>query len=62
MKNNITISGFAGAGKSTIGGLLSDALGFKFISVGNFSRKYAMENYDMTINEFQNLLSRKTGA
>ncbi|WP_430811087.1 MULTISPECIES: cytidylate kinase family protein [unclassified Carboxylicivirga] len=59
MKKNITISGLAGTGKSTVGKLLSEALGYSFVSVGNFSRELAKEDYNMTINEFQVLLSEK---
>ena len=53
MITKITLSGFAGSGKSTIGKNLQEALHFEFISVGNFSRKLAKEEYGMTINEFQ---------
>lgn len=59
MKKNITISGLAGTGKSTVGKLLSEALDYSFVSVGNFSRELAKEDYGMTINEFQVLLSEK---
>lgn len=59
MVSKITLSGFAGTGKSTIGKLLADELSFKFISVGNYSRKFALEEYGMTINEFQGLLLEK---
>jgi len=53
MINKITLSGFAGSGKSTIGKNLQEALNFEFISVGNFSRKFAKEVYGMDINTFQ---------
>lgn len=53
MKNKITLSGFAGSGKSTIGKLIQEELKFEFISVGNYSREFAKKNYGMTINEFQ---------
>ncbi|QHI38932.1 Cytidylate kinase [Kordia antarctica] len=53
MIDKITLSGFAGSGKSTIGKNLQEALNFEFISVGNFSRKLANEEYKMTINAFQ---------
>lgn len=59
MVNKITLSGFAGTGKSTVGKLLANALDFEFISVGNYSRKFALEKFNMTINEFQELVSRK---
>jgi predicted cytidylate kinase len=53
MIDKITLSGFAGSGKSTIGKNLQEAINFEFISVGNFSRKFAKEAYGMTINAFQ---------
>ncbi|WP_203459322.1 viperin family antiviral radical SAM protein [Lacinutrix sp. WUR7] len=53
MKTKITLSGFAGTGKSTVGKRIQEQLNFEFISVGNYSRKYAMEKYGLTINEFQ---------
>lgn len=53
MKTKITLSGFAGTGKSTVGKLIEKQLNFEFISVGNFSREFAKEKYGMTINEFQ---------
>jgi radical S-adenosyl methionine domain-containing protein 2 len=53
MKNKITLSGFAGTGKSTVGKLIEDQLKFEFISVGNYSRAFANEAYGMTINQFQ---------
>nr|WP_321227762.1 viperin family antiviral radical SAM protein [uncultured Psychroserpens sp.] len=53
MKNKITLSGFAGTGKSTVGKLIEEQLKFEFISVGNYSRAFAMQKYGMTINQFQ---------
>ncbi|MCX7550284.1 viperin family antiviral radical SAM protein [Xanthomarina sp. F2636L] len=53
MKNKITLSGFAGSGKSTVGELIQTKLGYEFISVGNYSRLFAKEYYGMTINQFQ---------
>jgi len=53
MVTKITLSGFAGSGKSTVGKLIQERLHFEFISVGNFSREYAKTKYGMTINEFQ---------
>ena len=50
---NITLSGLAGSGKTTIGRLLAEKLKYEFISVGNFSRKFAKQNFNMNINEFQ---------
>ncbi|WP_055446390.1 viperin family antiviral radical SAM protein [Lacinutrix mariniflava] len=53
MKTKITLSGFAGTGKSTVGKRIQEQLNFEFVSVGNYSRQYAMEKYGLTINEFQ---------
>ena len=50
--NKITLSGFAGTGKSTVGKILGDKLGYEFVSVGDFSRDYA-QKMGLTINEFQ---------
>jgi len=49
----ITISGYAGTGKSTVGKMLAEKLNYEFLSVGNFARKFAEEKYGMSINEFQ---------
>lgn len=54
----ITLSGFAGSGKSTVGKILADRLACEFISVGNYSRKIASDEYHMTINEFQDLCKK----
>lgn len=51
--NKIVISGLAGSGKSTVGKLLASKLNWKFISMGDFSRKYAFDNHKMDINQFQ---------
>jgi predicted cytidylate kinase len=51
--NKISLGGLAGSGKSTTGKLLADILNYEFVSVGNFSRKIAMEEYGMNINQFQ---------
>ncbi|MDO6600636.1 viperin family antiviral radical SAM protein [Tenacibaculum sp. 1_MG-2023] len=53
MKTKITLSGFAGTGKSTVGKMIQEHLNFEFISVGNYAREYARQEYGMTINEFQ---------
>jgi len=53
MKTKITLSGFAGTGKSTVGKLIEDQLKFEFKSVGNYARAFAKETYGMTINQFQ---------
>lgn len=51
--NKITISGKAGSRKSTVGKHLAASLGYEYISVGEYSRKFALENLNMDINEFQ---------
>lgn len=51
----ITLSGLAGSGKSTIGKMLAAKLNYKFVSVGDFSRRYAMEKYGADINQFQQI-------
>jgi len=51
--NKITISGYAGTGKSTVGKMLADRLGYEFLSVGNFARDFAEKEFGMSINEFQ---------
>lgn len=56
--NRITLSGLAGTGKSTVGKLLAEKLNYTFISIGNYSREYALTEYGLTINEFQ-LLCKK---
>ena len=53
MKNKISLSGLAGSGKTSIGKMLADKLGYDFISIGNYSRDFAERN-GMNINEFQN--------
>jgi predicted cytidylate kinase len=55
--NRITLSGFAGSGKTTIGKTLAKTLRWEFISIGNFSREYA-DNYGMDINSFQNFCQK----
>ncbi len=49
----ITLSGFAGTGKSTVGKILQKKLDFEFISIGNYSRDFAKSKYGLNINEFQ---------
>jgi len=51
--NKITISGYAGTGKSTVGKILAEKLGYRFLSVGNFTREFAEREFGMNINEFQ---------
>jgi len=53
IKEKITLSGFAGTGKSTIGKILKEKLDYEFISIGNFSRDFAEKEYGLTINQFQ---------
>lgn len=53
MTNKITISGFAGSGKSSVGKIIQEKLKFEFISVGNYSRDFAKNHYNLSINEFQ---------
>jgi cytidylate kinase len=42
-KMKITIFGLAGSGTSTIGKLLCEKLGYKFMSSGNIMRSWAKE-------------------
>jgi len=49
----ITISGYAGTGKTTVGKMLADRLNWPFRSVGNFAREFAEKEFGMSINEFQ---------
>lgn len=60
--NNIVLSGLAGSGKSTIGKIISQKLGFEFVSMGDYSRKYALENFSMNINEFQLYCAKTPGV
>ncbi len=55
MNNIISLSGPAASGKSTIGKIIAEKLGWEFISVGDFSRKFAMKEHGMNINDFQKL-------
>lgn len=50
----ITLSGLPGSGKSTIGRMLAQKLGYKFYSMGDLRGKLAMER-GMTIDEFNKL-------
>lgn len=50
----ITISGFPGSGKSTVGKLLAEKLDYKYISVGDLRGKIAIE-HDMTIDELNKI-------
>lgn len=55
MLTKITLSGFAGTGKSTVGKIIQEKLNYQFLSIGNFTRSFAKEKYQMNINEFQKL-------
>lgn len=50
----ITISGKVASGKSTVGKILSEALGYEFVSLGNTIREEA-SSMGLTISQFQNL-------
>jgi predicted cytidylate kinase len=41
---NVVVAGDVGTGTTTLAKSLSDKLGFKYISAGDFFRKYALEN------------------
>jgi predicted cytidylate kinase len=49
----ITISGYAGTGKSSVGKALAEKLRYQFLSVGDFAREFAEKEFNMSINEFQ---------
>ena len=53
----ITISGFPGAGKTTIGKLISENLNCKFHSTGSFRREEA-KKLGMTIQEYNELAEK----
>lgn len=53
MKNKITLSGYAGSGKSTVGKEIAKLLNYEFVSIGNYTREIVENDYQMTINEFQ---------
>ncbi|MCU0433539.1 MAG: cytidylate kinase family protein [Bacteroidia bacterium] len=54
-KKKIVLSGTAGSGKSTIGKLLSNKLGWPLLSMGDYTRQFAEEKYQLDINAFQEL-------
>lgn len=55
----ITLSGTAGAGKSTTGKLLAVQLDLPFLSMGNYARQFAKEQFDADINTFQQLCKER---
>lgn len=57
----IVLSGAAGSGKSTVGKLLSQQLDWPFLSMGDFSRQFAEERYQLDINAFQDLCRTDPG-
>jgi radical S-adenosyl methionine domain-containing protein 2 len=57
--NRITISGFAGSGKSALGKKLADYLDWRFISIGSYTRDFAKKEYGLGINEFQDFVENK---
>jgi radical S-adenosyl methionine domain-containing protein 2 len=52
--NKLTLSGCVGSGKTTVGLLLANRLGYNFISIGNKTRSIAESN-GLTIVQFQDL-------
>lgn len=58
-KERITLSGYAGSGKSTVAKILCIKLGYESISVGDFSREFAENEYGLSINEFQDLCNKE---
>jgi len=50
----ITISGFPGSGKTTVGKMLAERLGYRFYSMGDLRGKMAMER-GLTIDELNRL-------
>jgi radical S-adenosyl methionine domain-containing protein 2 len=52
-QRKVVLSGTAGSGKSTVGKLISETLGWPLFSMGDFARQFAEEKYNLGINEFQ---------
>ena len=57
----IILSGLAGSGKTAVGRIVAERLGWKFCSIGEFTRSYAEERLGMDINQFQSHCERTTG-
>jgi CMP/dCMP kinase len=55
----ITISGEEGSGKSTLAHGLAEALGYRFYSMGDIRKKYALE-HGMTLEELNDLRTKDT--
>jgi cytidylate kinase len=53
----VTISGLPGSGKSTIGRMLAERLGYRFYSIGDLRGKWAVER-GITINDLNELGER----
>ena len=49
--NRITLSGFAGSGKSALGKKLAKNLKWDFISIGIFTREFANSKHSLNIND-----------
>ncbi|RME54226.1 hypothetical protein D6777_04480 [Candidatus Woesearchaeota archaeon] len=58
-KNQITIGGVPGAGKTTTAKKLAKILGYNFYSVGDFRRKIAVEKFGTDINTLNSLEEAK---
>lgn len=58
-KNQITIGGVPGSGKTTCGKKLAKILGYEFNSIGTIRRKIAYEKFGISINELNFLEEKK---
>ncbi len=54
-QTRITLSGFAGSGKTTVGSILSERMDAPLVSAGKFAREVAESEFGVSINEFQKL-------
>ncbi len=52
----ISLSGLPGAGKGTVGRLLAKQLGYKYVCGGDMLRRIAQNQYQMTMEEFDEYL------